>query len=1165
MKKITLFLVALLTATFAFAYDVIIDDIYYNLDKENKTATLVHIYKTNSTYFTVPETITCNQEKYSVTSIGFNAFKNCHSLSSITIPSSITSIEKGAFFECLSLTTITVNKDNKTYTSINGVLYNKDITTLIYFPRGRTEVIIPNSITSIGEYAFYYCSSLKSVTIPNGVTSIGEYAFYNCSSLTSISIPNSITYIGNKAFYYTPWLNNQPDGCVYAGSCLYEYKGTMPENTHIDIKEGTTQICDEAFEGCTSLTSITIPNSIISIGKNAFNECNSLNEIRFNIDDLEKYINSGINKLCFQKFYSGYKIVRKLYKNDIEQTNLIIPNTVTTIPEYTFYGCTSLTSITIPNSVTSIGNAAFCHCEYLSSISISNNITSISDSAFYCCLSLASVSIPNNVTSIGNKTFSYCSSLTSITIPTTINSISYNAFYGCDSFDSIKITTTSIEDYCNSNINESLYNSINENFYNTTISRQTRHLIINNEEITDLIIPETIDTIKAYAFYKFVNLKSITTHNNIKSIKNDAFEYCNSSIPINITTPSIEDYCNSDINKILYYYGDLTLQPRHLIINNEEITDLIIPETINTIKEYAFYNFTNIKSLTIPYSMRQIKENAFNKCLSLSNIQWNAKKCNDFSSESNAPFYLDYNTTSQITSFVFGDSVEHIPAYLCYAMDNLTSITLPSSVVSIGTNAFKSANSYMDINITASSMEEYCNSKVNQLLYQQSLYSPDFISGGAKRNLIINNEILTSLIIPNSINTIQDYAFYGFNSITSVEINNSVNKIGRSSFYGCRSLTSINIPNTITEIGHQAFYVCKSLTSITIPNSVTSIGEKAFSYCSSLSSITIPNSITSIGDNAFSGCGSLTTVQWNAKKCNDFYYDEPPFENSPISSFTFGDSIEYIPASLFYNMSNLSSITIPNSVTKIGNYAFYSCSSLTSITIPNSVTNITDATFKNCSKLRTIKLGNAIETIGENVFQGCTALYSFEITTKIPPIISASTFTDVSRTMQVKVPCSAVADYQASNYWNEFTNFVENPYTLTAVANDETMGVVTIIKQPTCQDITSQIVAQPLPGYEFVKWSDGSTENPYEFYITENTELYAYFKVAEATNVETSKISSANIYTTNGTLHIEGATSDYHILDAAGRLIYSGNATTLTLPRGIYLVTINGEVEKIVL
>ena len=161
--------------------------------------------------------------------------------------------------------------------------------------------------------------------------------------------------------------------------------------------------------------------------------------------------------------------------------------------------------------------------------------------------------------------------------------------------------------------------------------------------------------------------------------------------------------------------------------------------------------------------------------------------------------------------------------------------------------------------------------------------------------------------------------------------------------------------------------------------------------------------------------------------------------------------------------------------------------------------------------------------------------------------------------------CNAIAAYQASNYWNEFTNYIETPYSLIVVSNDNTMGNAIVVKQPTCQDITAQVQAQALPGYEFVKWSDGFTENPHTIYVTSDTTITAEFRVA-STPVENIFNSQISFYTTDGRLHIEGATTEnYHILDAAGRLIYSGNATTLTLPRGIYLITMGGEVEKIVL
>ena len=527
-----------------------------------------------------------------VTSIGKDAFYGCESLTSITIPDSVTSIGERAFAYCKSLTSITIPNS---VTSIGDYAFQ--------YCTGLTSITIPNSVTSIGRGVFHGCESLTDITIPNSVTSIGDSSFYKCTSLTNITIPNSVTYIGEAAFKYCTSLTEivvSQNNAYYASSDgvlfdkelnrLIQYPIGNERNSYI-ILDSVTSIGGGAFEGCESLTSITIPDSVTSIGKDAFSYCTGLTSIT--IPDSVTSIGRGVFRGCESL------------------TDITIPNSVTSIGDYAFQYCTGLTSITIPNSVTSIGEAAFSRCTSLTDITIPDSMTSIGEAAFCYCKSLTSITIPNSVTSIGYEAFAECTSLTNITIPDSVTSIGNSAFYYCESLTSITIpdSVTSIGDYA------------------------FRYC----ESLTSITIPDSVTSIGEAAFSCCTSLTSITIPDSVTSIGDWAFKYCtgltNITIPDSVT--SIGDYAFYDCeslteivvsqNNAYYASSDGVLFDKELNrliqypIGNER-NSYIILDSVTSIGKYAFYGCESLTSITIPDSVTSIGNEAFYCCKSLTNI-----------------------------------------------------------------------------------------------------------------------------------------------------------------------------------------------------------------------------------------------------------------------------------------------------------------------------------------------------------------------------------------------------------------------------------------------------------------------------------------------------------------------------------------------------------------
>ena len=604
----------------------------------------------------------------SVTSIGGGAFYNCSGLTSVTIPNSVTTIGSLAFYDCSSLTSINVDVSNTHYCSMDGVLFNYTKDTLIQYPSANTQTkyTIPNSVTSIGASAFRNCNCLTSIIIPNSVTTIEYGVFYGCSGLTSVIIPNSVTTIGEGAFQ---GCSSLPviDNLRYADTYLIEtIDRTLSTYT---IKEGTKWIGTSAFDGCYRLTSVTIGNSVTTIGEMAFYGCSGLTSIEIpnsvsSIGDWAFYGCSGLTSATIPNsvttignlaFYdcnslasvtlNANAIVDKTYtsSNNIKNifgtqvTEYIIGDSVTTIGNSSFSGCSSLTSITIGNSVTTIGDYAFEGCSWLISVTIPNSVTTIGKGAFEGCSRLASVTIGNSVTTIGEEAFEFCKGLTSIIIPNSVTTIGERAFCGCSGLTSVSIpnSVTTIGEgafYGCSGLTSPIYNSYYFVYMPKSysgsytipdgIKQVVESAFSSCESLTFVIIPNSVTTIEYGAFAGCSGLTSVTIPNSVTTIGEMAFYGC-SSLPVFDNLRYADTYLIEVVDKTLSTY---TIKEETKWIGDwafygcSGLTSVSIPNSVTTIEYGAFAGCSGLTSVTIGNSITMIGDAAFADCSGLTSI-----------------------------------------------------------------------------------------------------------------------------------------------------------------------------------------------------------------------------------------------------------------------------------------------------------------------------------------------------------------------------------------------------------------------------------------------------------------------------------------------------------------------------------------------------------------
>lgn len=884
-----------------------------------------------------------------VTRIGYQGFFQCSNLTNLTLPKSLKEIgvpTGQAFGGCTSLKNGQFIIDDIAWwcsLTINGGSNPLSYTKKFYSAPDVevTDLVIPEGVTSIPQYAFYQCEGIKSVSLPPTLTTIGESAFANtniesvaipagaeiggsafqrCENLTNVTIPEGVSKIGGSAFAHTGLTSlTLPSTITSMGQSFYG----CADLATLTLTPGITTLGD-SFYNCTSLTTVNIPGSIKKIGSSDFSNCTGLTTVTLN-EGTEKVNFSGCTNLTTINFPSSIKEI--YFKNCSSLETVTLQEGVTRIGG--FDGCTGLKQINIPSTVTYIGG--FKACNNLEKVIIAD-IPSWCNANHYDArlygptlmagkLFLGTVDnneeitdlvIPEGVTKITGEAFIGLSNITSITLPSTLTNWEYKVFDGCTGVTDV---------WC---LSDPIALTWSESENNFKAEKETQMHVLeadlwtskfpdaNATFVADLMqVPYTATAkVNAFAADKFPGATALLLNNfDAETGKGNAI-----------------------------FSGKLTGVAANAFAGSTSLTSITLPDGIATIGANAFNGCTALATITLPKTVTLFNNNAFAGLANTTDV-WCIADPKTLTWDGTG---FKNGKTTIMHVMVADDWTTKFPDANVTFQGDMTRFRYTATAKD--TKSFYKTDNFVGA-------EEIASHDYNTETGEGSVIFKGIVTGLEYRTFYQNN-LLTSMVIPTTVTEMKDYIFNGCSNLTTVSLPNTITSMGGSNFGKCTSLTTVNIPTSLNAIPSSTFYKCSSLVDIDIPETITDIGSSAFSNCTGLTSIYIPAGVTQIRSHAFENCTNLVKVitpdlaAWCAIDYSGGNADSNPLchakhlyvgskaSNTEVTDLIIPDGVEEVKRLTFYNCEGLTSIVIPATVTTIGNWGynpFHGCTNVATI------------------------------------------------------------------------------------------------------------------------------------------------------------------------------------------------------------------------------------------